>query len=237
MNGQRLNLTAIESSLRAVQADFDRINRDLSQPRDPMTDEVRENMVSGYRYIDDALAQGTDFFSLGNSRGLLELNIMVLSGESKVRRKQFQQHITATEQRFYGEEGSGIGALMEWLARNRNDNIWKRAAGVYIHILSRPQLYIEGNHRTGALIMAYMLAREGKPPFVLSIENAKAYFEPSSLAQVTSKHSLSMLVRLPKLRKGLAKLLKRSADKRYLIQSVEMENTATPDLVSPQVKT
>ena len=237
MSEHRLNLPAIESSLKAVQADFDRINRSLSQPRDPMTDEVRENMMSGYRYVDEALAQGTDFFRLGNSRGLLELNILVLSGKSKAKRKQFRQHIASTEQRFYGEEGGGIGDLMEWLARNQDDNIWKRAAGVYIHILSQPQLYIEGNHRTGALIMAYMLAREGKPPFVLSLENAKAYFEPSSLAQVTKKQSLSMLIRLPKLRKRLAKLLKRSAEMRYLIQQAKMGNATAPDLVSPQLKT
>jgi hypothetical protein len=49
---------------------------------------------------------------------------------------------------------------------------WKRAAGVYVRTLSEPELFIEGNHRSGALVMSYILAREGYPPFVLTAENA-----------------------------------------------------------------
>jgi hypothetical protein len=44
----------------------------------------------------------------------------------------------------------------------------RRAAEVYIYILSEPQLFIAGNHRTGALVLSYILAREGRPPFVLT---------------------------------------------------------------------
>ena len=66
----RLNLPLIASSLQQVQADFERINRTLSAPRDPMTDEVRENMLAGYRCVDDALAQGLDLFALPLARRL-----------------------------------------------------------------------------------------------------------------------------------------------------------------------
>jgi len=45
------------------------------------------------------------------------------------------------------------------------------------------------SHRTGVLVMSYILAREGRPPFVLTVENAKAYFDPSTLIIKTRKHS------------------------------------------------
>jgi prophage maintenance system killer protein len=212
-----LNLPEIDSSLRAVQAEFGRINATLYAQRDVMSDEVRVNMMAGYRRVDDALASGIDLFELGNSKRLLELNILVLCGTDPDRRKDFARHIASTEQRFYEQEGGGIGTLMEWLQRNNGDDVFRRAAGVYIHILSRPELYIEGNHRTGALIMSYMLAREGKPPFVLSVDNAKAYFDPSTLMQATRRQSLRMLIRLPKLRDRFASMLKDTADSSYLI--------------------
>jgi Fic family protein len=47
-------------------------------------------------------------------------------------------------------------------------------------MLSEPQVFIEGNDRTGALVMSYILAKAGQPPFVLSFANAKPYFESSA---------------------------------------------------------
>lgn len=213
----RLNLATIEASLTAVQADFIRINESLSMPRDPMTDEVRTNMMAGYRFVDMALAEGFDAFKFGNSKWFLEINTLVLCGTDEAKRRRYAQHIALTEQRFYEKAGGGIGGLMEWLELHKADDVWRRAAGVYMRILSRPELYIEGNHRTGALIMSYMLAREGQPPFVLSVDNARAYFEPSTLIKETKKHGLGRLIRHPNLKKRFAALLKQHADERYLI--------------------
>ena len=219
MRPRRLNLPTIEGSLRSVSADFDLINRSLSVPRDPMTDEVCANLMAGYQYVDELIARSLDLFQLGNSHRLLELNTQVLCGNDEAQRRAYAQHISSTAKRFYEQEGGGVGALMEWRSRHLGEDVWRRAAGTYVHILSRPELYIEGNHRTGALVMSYLLAREGRPPFVLSPKNAKAYFEPSSLAKVTKKRSLGMLVRIPKLRRQIAKLLKDSADERFLLRS------------------
>jgi prophage maintenance system killer protein len=215
----RLNLAEIDSTLRALQVDFKKINRVLTSPRDPMTDEVRANMMAGYERIDHVLAKGVDLFSPGNSRQLLELNTLVLFGDNRDKRKQHAKHIKLTEKSFYKQNGSGIGDLMDWYQQHVKDSVWKRAAGAYINILSRPQLFIEGNHRTGALVMSYLLARDSRPPFVLSVDNAKAYFEPSTLVKHTKKHSLVMLVRLPKLKKRFATLLEKNSDKRYLTKS------------------
>jgi hypothetical protein len=35
--------------------------------------------------------------------------------------------------------------------------------------------------------MSYILVSEGKPPFVLTVENAAAYFDPSSVIRDTAK--------------------------------------------------
>jgi hypothetical protein len=78
-------------------------------------------------------------------------------------------------------------------------------------------LFIEGNHRTGALVMSYILAREGRPPFVLSVANAQAYLDPSTLITATRKHGLVALIRGPKLKRYFAKFLKEQAEQKYLI--------------------
>jgi hypothetical protein len=86
-------------------------------------------------------------------------------------------------------------------------------------MLSEPQLFIEGNHRTGALIISYILAREGHPPFVLNVANAKAYFDPSTLIAETRKHSLAATFRMSRIRQYFAAFLREQSDRKYLITS------------------
>jgi hypothetical protein len=50
-----LDLKAIEGSLRDVQRNFPRINEVLHSRRDSMTDEVIENMMAGYAFVDQAI--------------------------------------------------------------------------------------------------------------------------------------------------------------------------------------
>jgi hypothetical protein len=83
------------------------------------------------------------------------------------------------------------------------------------------ELFIEGDHRSGALVMSYILAREGRPPFVLTAGNAKAYLDPSTLITETRKHSLVALFRLPKIKRYFTKFLKEYADRKYLLSSAK----------------
>jgi hypothetical protein len=82
-------------------------------------------------------------------------------------------------------------------------------------MLSTPQLFIEGNLRTGALVMSYVLIRDGRPPFVLSVANAGVYFEPSTLIRRLYKRTPASLLRAPGMRRRLAGLLQVHADPRY----------------------
>ncbi|HEX6829266.1 MAG TPA: hypothetical protein VF104_09825 [Burkholderiales bacterium] len=218
---RRLNLAAIEASLHEVQAHFGAINADLSERRDAMDNRVIGNMIAGYRLVDEYVASGKDLFDIERVGGLLEINNMVLCGTDPVRRGEFASHLAATEQRFYDEDEGGIGDLMEWYDMHRTESVWKRAAGTFVRILSKPQLFIEGNHRSGALIMSYILMRDGYPPFVLTADSAVAFFNPSTVIRNTRKKSIAMLYRLPGIKKRYARFLEAQADPRFLLNGAK----------------
>jgi len=173
-------------------------------------------MVSGYALVDGLVAAGVDLFAMGNLKYLLELNATVLCGTDPESRAEYVRHRQTTEDRFYDERDGGIQDLMEWYELHAQDSAWMRAAGVYVRLLSRPQLFVEGNHRTGALAMSYILIREQEPPFVLSPANAPAYFDPGLVIRDTEKQGLAMLFRSPGVIKRLAVFLVEHADPAYL---------------------
>lgn len=215
--GRVLDLEAIDATLRDLQAHFPEINRLLKSRRDAIDDSLIANMMAGYDFVDSLVAQQIDIFAMGHLKRLLELNAIVLCGRDEGERTRSASHLEATERRFYEQEGGGIRDIVEWYTLHRTELPWKRAAGVYVRMLSEPELFVEGNHRTGALVMSYILAREGRPPFVLTAENAKAYLDPSTLITETRKHSVVAVYRLPKIKRYFAKFLKEHADRKYLM--------------------
>ena len=217
MSARRLNLRAIEASLRLVQQEFTLINEGLSSPREPLTDDVIANMLAGYALVDGLVAAGVDLFAMGNLKYLLELNATVLCGTDPESRAEYARHRQTTEDRFYDERDGGIQDLVEWYELHHQYSAWMRAAGVYVRLLSRPQLFVEGNHRTGALAMSYILIREQEPPFVLSPANAPAYFDPALVIRDTEKQGLAMVFRSPGVIKRLAGFLVEHADPAYLL--------------------
>jgi len=214
---RRLNLPAIEESLRLVQQEFTLINEGLSSPREQLTDDVIANMLAGYALVDGLVAADIDLFAMGNLKYLLDLNATVLCGTDPESRAEYARHRQTTEDRFYDQRDGGIQDLVEWYELHLQDSAWTRAAGVYVRLLSRPQLFVEGNHRTGALTMSYILVREHEPPFVLSAANAAAYFDPGLVIRDTEKQGLAMLFRSPGVIKRLASFLVEHADPAYLI--------------------
>lgn len=211
-----LNLPAIESALRRLQRVFPQINKELFDRRDALDDVVLSNMLEGYAMVDRLLRDGVDIFTMGELHYWLDLNAIVLCGGEAGARARNRRLLEATEARFYEQPDGGIRDIMEWHALNRGKSVWRRAAGVYIRILSDPQVFIEGNHRTGALIMSYVLARENRAPFVLTESNAREYFNPSSVFKTSNKRSVLMRLKMPGLTGALADYLKRQANKAYL---------------------
>ena len=208
---RHLDLPAIERALREVQAHFDSMSRDFVETRDPFSDEVLANVLAGYALIDDYVARDVDLFELRNIDLMLEINATVLCGVDPAERRKFAEHLAATERHFFENEGGGIRDILEWYAEHRHESPWKRAAGIYVRILSKPQLFIEGNNRSGALIVSYLLLRAGLPPFVLTLANAAGYFNPSSVIRNSAKHGVRALFELPKIKKKFAAFLEEQA--------------------------
>lgn len=208
---RHLDLPAIERALREVQAHFDSMSRDFVETRDPFSDEVLANILAGYALIDDYVARDVDLFELRNIDLMLEINATVLCGVDPAERRKFAEHLAATERHFFENEGGGIRDILEWYAEHRHESPWKRAAGIYVRILSKPQLFIEGNNRSGALIVSYLLLRAGLPPFVLTLANAAGYFNPSSVIRNSAKHGVRALFELPKIKKKFAAFLEEQA--------------------------
>ena len=208
----RLDLPAIEVSLRRVQV----APAVTGGARDPLDERVLDNLLAGYARVDELVAGSVDVLAMGRLKHLLELNSLVLCGASPERRVAYARHLEATERRFYGEGADGVGEVVEWAAAHQDDPPRERAAGVYVMILSRPQLFIEGNHRTGALVMSCLLARAGLPPFVLSPECAEGYFDVSTCIRDTAKTGAARF-RLGALQTRLAALLGEHIDPRHVI--------------------
>jgi hypothetical protein len=212
--GTILDLEAIEASLREVQENFSFINSRLGDPREPFDRLALENMRLGYALIDRMIENKVDLFSFGQLRAFLELNALVLCGQDDQVRLDSMPHLVATT--FFDNLDGGIRDVVEWRALHASESVWIRAAGVYIRMLSEPQLFIEGNHRTGALVMSYILARDGKPPVVLAVPHAKPFFEWSTLFSTKRKSGFFLRWQMRRLSHQFAAFLVTQADPRFL---------------------
>ena len=211
-----LNLAAIDSALRELQRVFPQINLTLHDRRDSLDDEVVLNMLEGYALVDRLLSDRVDIFEIGHSSYWLQLNATVLCGTDPNTLSRHHQMLEATDARFYEEPGAGIRYVMDWYSLNKGKDVWRRAAGVYSRILSDPQLFIEGNHRTGALIMSYLLARESQPPFVLTGKNAKGFLDPSSVVKRTKKRNIFGEIKFNRLTREFADFLETQKNSDFL---------------------
>jgi hypothetical protein len=214
--GLFLDLDAIEASLREVARHFAHINPQLESRRDPFDDVAVNHMVAGYAFIDELIARKIDLFAFGQLSLFLELNALVLCGCDEQVRLEHARHLSATDKHFFDNVDGGIRDIIEWQALHADESPWMRAAGVYIRMMSEPELFIEGNHRTGALVMSYLLVRGGQPPFVMTVDNAKDFLDWSAHFTTKRKSGLALRWQMPWLKRRFAEFLKAQADPKYL---------------------
>lgn len=214
--GTVLDLRAIEASLREVERQFANINPFLDSARDRLDAHAVDHMMSGYAFVDELIAAKINLFSYGHLRLFLELNARVLCGQDPAVRSEAAGHLAATDKHFYDTADGGIRDVIEWHALHAEEPVYRRAAGVYIRILSEPELFIEGNHRTGALVMSYILVCAGRPPFVMTVDNAKEFLDWSGY--LTTKHKASLLLRCQMfwLKRRFAAFVEEHANPKFL---------------------
>jgi len=216
-SGTIFDLPAIERSLREVEVNFAAINSQLGSPREALDCLAVDHIMSGYEFVGELIDAKIDLFAFGQLHLFLELNALVLCGCDKQVRLESTRHLAATDKYFFDNVDGGIGDVVGWYGLHENDSAWMRAAGVYIRILSEPELFIEGNHRTGALVMSYILARAGHPPFVLTAERAKDFFDWSTLFSSKRKASFLLRWQMPRLTRKFASFLAAQADPGFLL--------------------
>jgi hypothetical protein len=112
-----------------------------------------------------------------------------------------------------------VKPIRRWYRKHDTEDPYKVAAQVYAGVLSQPQLYQEGNHRTGSLIASGILLQNARPPFVLTKRNAVAYFNPSSEIKFTDKRTVRGKLRLPKYRREFAEFLCENVDPKFISRS------------------
>ena len=95
-----------------------------------MTDEVVENMLTGYAFIDQTIAEDKELLTSMHAARLLELNHLVLCGVIRGWRGEHLTHLEATARRFYQQEEFNIDDILRWYEKHVTESPWKRAAGV-----------------------------------------------------------------------------------------------------------
>ncbi len=211
MKWGRLDLTQIERALHALgdAASSGRIDPDHAD--EPINDEVLRRMFGGYRYVDELLAGQTDIFAYGRTSHIVELNHQVLCGASPERRRQFSDHIAETERWFY-DRPEGIGAFFDWYRRSVTQAPVTLAAGVFVHTVSLPQLFIEGNGRTATLLASYVLARAGLPPLVVTPGHYPCYREAVSRCVALDRHGFASGFAIARTTRRVSAFLHDAAD-------------------------
>lgn len=212
MEWRRLDLEAISQALAGMEAEHE-LTGDL--PEEPLTEDAVRRMVAGYRYVDELLAARTDIFCYGETRHILELNHLVLCGTTPERRAQYRKHIDETERRFY--ERSGIGDFMEWYKRNRTGSPQALASGVFLRVLSAPQLFIEGNSRTASLLVSYVRVRAGLAPLVVTVDGFRRYVEMVERCTTLDRTGFASLFTGVALHRRLTEFLADACDGRFLV--------------------
>jgi hypothetical protein len=147
---------------------------------------------------------------------LLVLNQRVHYGVDLGLMAQHLPAIIATTEKF----NANIEPIIEWHHRHaaRGDHPYKLAAETYVSIVGQPQLFLEGNHRTGALIASWVNLYAGLPPFVLSVQNALAYFAPSAeIKQFADRSTWRGRQHLPKYRKSFRVFWEQHCERRFVL--------------------
>jgi hypothetical protein len=151
--------------------------------------------------------------------GMLELNNRVHYGTDAAVRTEFAKAIAANNEKCW----RNVGPIVGWSEKHvsRGDSAYKLAAEEYVSILGQLQLFVEGNHRTGSLIASWINLIADYPPFVLSVDNAVAYFAPSAeIKHFADRSTWRGRARLPKYRKVFCEFWQQHIDEKHVLPNV-----------------
>ncbi|MFW6255312.1 MAG: hypothetical protein ACOC54_00720 [Candidatus Sumerlaeota bacterium] len=208
------SLSQIEKSLIRFQESFDELNRTLSLHREPFTDVMLQNILEAYDYLNQLLVKNIDLFTPAGLHSMLELNHLILCGKDSKTRYEYHNHILETRNRYM----SRIGPIRKWVLKRRTSpDPYKLATGFYNRAVSQPQLFVEGNHRTGNIVVNYLLLSLDAPPYIITPETARDYLEISGEIKFTNMESFQGSVFGSGITKRqFRKFLEKNVDDKYM---------------------
>lgn len=207
-------LEHIERALQRFQDGFGELNARLCMQREPFTSEMRSNILNAYAYLNHLLGKDIDLFTPAGLHCMLELNHIVLCGTKPSVRFEYHNHILSTRARYQ----ENIRPIRNWVLRRTGwADPYRLATGFYVRGLSQPQLFIEGNQRTGNIIINYILLGKAQPPFIITPEKAKPYLDWSGQIKMSQRSAfrgnrLSTIA----VRRQLQEFLRRNVQATYL---------------------
>ena len=221
----RLNLEKVEQSLTSVEKNWEKIDAELDSRKigrkdTPFNADIKAKMMSAYGFLDVLLSEGIEPFSKDSLDDLCELNNLVHYGLDTRLRQEYKKPIEANAKKYY----RNIDPIISWYENHmkREPHPLKVASEVYVAILGYPQLFIEGNHRTGSVISSWINMYYGYPPFILNVKNAIPYFGPSAdIKKFADKSTWRGRSRLPKYRKSFKEFWEKYIDWNYVIKDSE----------------
>ncbi|MBV9580894.1 MAG: hypothetical protein JO057_20120 [Chloroflexi bacterium] len=222
----RLDLCEIDGALLEVERAWPDIDAELQRlkigRKDPFTSVLHSNMLSAYAYLDELVARDIAPFSPASFEHMLVLNDRVHYGMNRALMAEFASAIDANAEKF----NTQIEPIAAWYAKHagQGDHPCKLAAETYVSIVGQPQLFIEGNHRTGSLIASWINLYNGHPPFVLAVDNAVDYFAPSAaIKQFANRSTWRGRQQLPKYRKSFRIFWEHHVDEKYVLKPENRE--------------
>ncbi|MBT8362809.1 MAG: hypothetical protein KJO32_17810 [Deltaproteobacteria bacterium] len=216
----RPNLDEIEKSYAKVLAQWQQIDDQLEKSKvgrkdTPFDTQLMENMLSAWEYIDYFIKK-KDYSLLSNKGGpdMLEINHRVHYGVDAEQRAEYKKAIKATTEKF-SKQVLPIRNYYKNKIKNKH-SIDVIASEIFIATIGQPQLYIEGNHRSGSIVASWINLEHNKPPFVLSVDNALAFFRPAQEIKKFNKRSMwRSLTKLPKHKNDFKKFWVNYCDMRF----------------------
>lgn len=220
MGIKQVNLFEIEKSYSQVVKNWDNITKELikykiGEKDTPFNNDVQNRMLLAYNRLNELLENKIEPFSDESLTEMLELNNLVHYGKENSLRYEYNSAIQVTKSKFY----NNIKTLSKWYKKHkeREDHPLKIASAIYVGIVGQPQLFVEGNHRTGSLIASWIDLYHGYAPFVLTVNNAIPYFAPSSeIKYFTDKSTWRGRRKLPKYKKSFQKIWELYIDEKYI---------------------
>lgn len=219
LTGDRFDLAAIASALHGLRYHMDRVNLELDNHHPRLNRDSVNQIVQAYSMIDHYLATGLPLLSMGQSREVLAVNHCVLFGQENALNPDYHKAFKASERHFYGIAGSGIGDMLDWYSSRREQPVWQLAAGIYLQTIGPPQLFLEGNHRTGVILANYVLARAHQSPLVIDHQLAPIWFELTEKVRSRRRSLLEPKFWLRSLHGELAEFIQNHVNERYLRRS------------------